>query len=127
MAGTRAARRSPGEHDSARQPSGSVVRLGMSDTADRLDDVGIGILAAPYAAGVLGNLTSHVPRLARVSHAAHAFHDAFPKFPSAELAGLALVAPGIVHPLAEKIDAMSDKTAAYLDGYVAAHAALGLV
>ncbi len=127
MAGTRAARRSPGERDSARQPSGSVVRLGMSDTADRLDDVGIGILAAPYAADVIANLAGRSARLAPIARGASQFSHAFHMRPSAELAGLALVAPGVVHPLAEKIDAMTERTAAYLDGYVAAHAALGLV
>lgn len=99
----------------------------MSDTADRLDDVGIGILAAPYAADVVANLAKHSPRLAPLANGASAFSHAFHMRPSAELAGLALVAPGVVHPLADKIDAMSDKTAAYLDGYVAAHVALGLV
>lgn len=99
----------------------------MSTTEDRLDDIGIGILAAPYAADVVANLAGHVPRLAPVASAAKGFSHAFHMRPAAELAGLALVAPGVVHPLAAKIDAMTDKTAAYLDGYVAAHIATGLV
>jgi len=92
-----------------------------------LDDVGIGILAAPYAADVVANLAAHSPRLAPLASGAKAFSHAFHMSPSAELAGLALVAPGVVHPLAEKIDALTEKSAAYLDGYVAAHVALGLL
>lgn len=97
-----------------------------STTADRLDDLGIGILAAPYAADVVANLASKHPRLHGLQARATGFSHKFHARPAAELAGLALVAPGVVNPLAEKIDSVTKKSAAYRAGYTYAHTALGL-
>lgn len=97
-----------------------------STTADRLDDLGIGILAAPYAADVVANVAGRYPRLHGLRGGAQRFSKAFHARPAAELAGLALVAPGVVNPLAEKIDSVTKKSAAYRAGYTYAHTALGL-
>jgi hypothetical protein len=79
--------------------------------ADRLDDVGIGILAAPYAADVASKGLMRVGgRNAKVRAAATALRSglgsqsSFGHSPVRELGGLALVAPGVTHTLANKID-----------------------
>ncbi len=100
--------------------------------ADRLDDLGIGILASPYIAKAVGNLAGHalkIPALGAggagtalrgIQSGTHAFENAFHANPYAEIAGLGLVAPGVVKPLAEKI---TEKTA-FQRGYARACAVL---
>lgn len=88
--------------------------------ADRLDDLGIGILASPYIAKAVGNLAGRIPALHGVQSAANAYEHAFHATPYGEIAGLGLVAPGVVKPLAEKI---TEKTA-FQRGYARACAVL---
>jgi Inorganic Pyrophosphatase len=75
--------------------------------ADRVDDVGIGMLAAPYAAKAVGGAMSHAPgRWGAAGSALKAWgknEEGHGKLPL-ELAGLALVAPGITHGVARRID-----------------------
>lgn len=102
---------------------------GHSATADRLDDLGIGILASPYIGKAIGNLTheSRYAPLRAIGALGSGYYDAFQKAPMAEVAGLALVAPGIVNPLANKVDdLLAEKSAAYRGGYSDALNALGL-
>jgi hypothetical protein len=78
--------------------------------ADRVDDVGIGILASPYVNDLANkgfkNMMMRGGRMGQVGawgHAAteglgHVLHH-----PVTELTGLALVAPGVVHPIAKGI------------------------
>lgn len=83
--------------------AGRVARI-----ADRVDDVGIGMLATPYAAEGVGKLLAHRSgRLGAIGRGAqavgHALHEG-PHKNKWELAGLGLVAPGVVHPIAKGID-----------------------
>lgn len=78
----------------------------VSRISNRVDDVGIGVLAAPYAARSLAGALEHRPgmmgavgRGARA--AANAMHHHENKM---ELTGLALVAPGVGHRVARGID-----------------------
>lgn len=93
-----------------------------SFTADRIDDVGLALLASPYIGEALHGATQHSSNkyLRALGEAGHNYHTAFAKRPLAEVAGLALVAPGVVHPLAKgvdkTIDAIKEKTAAYRAG-----------
>ena len=74
--------------------------------ADRLDDVGIGMLAAPYAAKGLANTFEHRSgRLGAIGRSARTVADHMHKHENKyELGGLSLVAPGIVHPMGKGID-----------------------
>lgn len=78
--------------------------------ADRIDDVGIGVLAVPAAASLVGHGLSALPHAGmanagkRVVDAMHHFH-AGPGGSAAELAGLALVAPSIAHAIARRVEA----------------------
>lgn len=74
--------------------------------ADRVDDVGIGMLAAPYAAkGLAGSLEHRGGRLGAIGAGARRAADAMHKHETKlELGGLALVAPGIGHRVAKGID-----------------------
>jgi len=102
---------------------------GHSATADRLDDLGIGILASPYIGKAVGNLMheSRYAPLRAIGAAGNKFYEGFQHMPMAEVAGLALVAPGIVNPLANKVDGLlAEKSAAYRGGYSDALNALGL-
>lgn len=97
----------------ARADQGKQASDGQAEstTADRLDDLGIGILASPYIAdlaaaggkklmlrgGRLGALGAELHGAAEgVGHVLHS--------PAVELGGLALVAPGVTHTLARGID-----------------------
>lgn len=100
--------------------------MDTNDVADRLDDLGIGILASPYIAKAVGNAASHVPRLAPVAAAANAYEHAFHATPYGEIAGLGLVAPGVVHPLAKKLTGPAEKTA-FMHGMRSVHVGLGIV
>lgn len=102
---------------------------GHSATADRLDDLGIGILASPYIAKAIKTRTYNSPHapLHAIGSASKAYYKGFGKRPLAEVAGLALVAPSIVNRLAGGIDdLLAEKSAAYRGGYSAALNALGL-
>ncbi len=90
--------------------------------ADRLDDLGIGILASPYIAKAVGSLAGRIPALKGVQGAANAYEHAFHANPYAEIAGLGLVAPGVVKPLANAITP-TEKTA-FQRGYTRACAVL---
>lgn len=74
--------------------------------ADRVDDVGIGMLAAPYAAKGIGSALAHRGgRLGAIGGVANKAYDAMHKHENKlELGGLALVAPGITHRVAGAID-----------------------
>lgn len=81
-----------------------------SGISDRIDDVGIGILASPYIAeGLSKRLAGKPGRLGRVGAALHAYHENFPKKNRKEIAGLALVAPGLTHTLAKGVDKLMPK------------------
>ncbi len=72
--------------------------------ANRLDDLGIGILAAPYAAKGLASMRNRGGVLGVVGRGADLAHNAMHQYETPmELAGLALVAPGITHGLASGI------------------------
>lgn len=81
--------------------------------ADRLDDLGIGILASPYIAKAVGGLAGRIPALKGVQSAANAYEHAFHASPYGEIAGLSLVAPGVVKPLAKALTP-TEKTAYWL-------------
>lgn len=92
-----------------------------SRIADRVDDAGIGVLAAPYAADALSHLALHVggtnPKVRAAAMALkHGLgnQSAFGKSHVRELAGLALVAPGVTHRIAKGINKTlpEEKTAA---------------
>ncbi len=84
----------------------------MHTIADRLDDVGIGMLASPYiadaAAGGLKRLMLRGGRLGALAAEGHGVAEAVAhklhSSPAVELGGLALVAPGVIHPMARSID-----------------------
>lgn len=82
----------------------------FSRIADRVDDVGIGMLAAPYALkevghvlgkrrGVLGAVGAGASRWGNALSNEHS-----PLHRRMELGGLALVAPGITHGVAKRLD-----------------------
>lgn len=90
--------------------SGQTFKISELDTrtsriADRIDDVGIGLLAAPYAArGVANTLEHKAGRLGAVGKAARRVADHMHHHENKyELAGLGMVAPGIVHPAAKVV------------------------
>lgn len=106
-------------------------------TADRLDDVGIALLASPYLAKALGHAAakSTNPFVSSIGRGAERYHTAFDAQPLAEVAGLALVAPGVTHTLADQIDTLRApapvlpealKAAAWRSGYADALARLGI-
>jgi hypothetical protein len=81
-----------------------------SRISDRIDDVGIGVLASPYIAeGLSKALKGKSGRLGRAGAALHAYHDNFGKKNRKEIAGLALVAPGVTHTLAKGVDKALDR------------------
>lgn len=84
--------------------------------ANHVDDVGIGLLAAPYAASAIGEGLEHVsnPRAKAVGEAISRFagvNSGFGKSHIREIAGLGLVAPGITHRVAKGIHAGQEKLA----------------
>ncbi len=82
--------------------------------ADRVDDVGIGILAAPYAAKGLANTLAHKGgRLGAIGKAARVVADHMHHHENKyELAGLAAVAPSITNHTARVVDKTIDKVSA---------------
>lgn len=78
---------------------------------DRLDDVGLTILAAPYAARGVANVLEHRGgRVGAVGKAARKAADFLHHHENkTELAGLALVAPGVIKPMARGIDKVLPK------------------
>lgn len=80
--------------------------------SDRIDDVGIGVLASPYIAGAMSKGLAHRNGvLGAVGRAADAYKHKFEAAPLAEVGGLALVAPGITHRLAHGLDKATTKKA----------------
>jgi hypothetical protein len=80
--------------------------------ADRVDDVGIATLATPYALkGVANTLEHRSGRLGALGRMARAGDKAIHKNHEnkLELAGLAMVAPGVVHPISKGIAKGIDK------------------
>jgi len=72
---------------------------------DKLDDLGIGILAAPSVMEGMGSLLQRVPR-AGVQGAGRALHglgETLHSSPAYNLPGYALVAPSITHGLADAL------------------------
>jgi hypothetical protein len=98
----------------ARSKLADAGRLGR--IADRVDDVGIGMLAAPYAASSVGSAMAKAPgRIGAAGKVLHGFAENKMRSSHAlELGGLALVAPGITHRVAKGIDKRlpCEKTAA---------------
>lgn len=82
--------------------------------ADRLDDAGIAMLAAPTAGKVVGGALSHAksPKLQAAGKAISAFSSRPAVHTTSELGGLALVAPGISHSIAKRIVGQPEKRAA---------------
>ncbi len=73
--------------------------------AERLDDVGIGLLAAPYAADAVSKLKNRPGALGAVGKGAVAAKRQMVKHEiPMELTGLGLVAPGITNNLAKGVD-----------------------
>lgn len=84
--------------------------------ADRIDDVGIGLLAAPYVADAVGHSLEKAknPRLSAAGLALHkgfGIDSGFGKSHGREIAGLAMVAPGVTHTMAKGVDKMTAKKA----------------
>lgn len=94
-----------------------LARHKTSELSDRIDDVGIGILAAPYAADVVSKALMRGGKNQKVRAAATAIKatmgskSRFGKSHGRELTGLALVAPGVTHGLAHGVENMKSKTA----------------
>lgn len=73
--------------------------------ADRVDDVGIGMLAAPYASKAVGKALSHAPgRVGALGQGLAAAGERLSHSNALELGGLALVAPGVTHRVARGLD-----------------------
>lgn len=112
----------PPQTEFAQAIQGDSIKAAKDDRvgriADRVDDVGIGVLAAPYAADLVGHGLAKVknPKLQAAGHALSRTlgnESAFGKSHARELIGLGLVAPGITHRVAKGIDrAMPEKKAA---------------
>lgn len=85
-----------------------------SRIADRIDDAGLAILAAPYAARGAANVLEHRGgRAGAVGKAARVLADKMHHHENKmELAGLAMVAPGVTHPAARVVDKATTKKAA---------------
>jgi hypothetical protein len=98
-----AQRRDPDGIERAKKASTVQGRVGR--IAERVDDVGIGMLAAPYAARGLATLKNRGGRIGAVGQvadrAAKAMHHH--EVPL-ELGGLALVAPGVTNRVAAGLD-----------------------
>ncbi len=98
----------------SRSGSGYGFKLAGDRTSkieDRLDDVGLTILGAPYAAkGIANVLKNRSGRLGAVGRAADAAHRAMHRHENAmELTGLSLVAPGVIKPMAKGINRVLPK------------------
>lgn len=81
----------------------------VSRISDRIDDAGIGLLAAPYAASAVGHglAKSKNPKLRAAGAALErglGTESRFGKSHGRELAGLAMVAPGVTHTMAKGIN-----------------------
>ncbi len=103
----------PPQTDFAEAVEGDPVKAASNGRvgriSDRLDDVGIGLLAAPYAASMAGHCLAKAknPKLRAAGHVlerALGTESKFGKSHGRELAGLALVAPGVTHTLAKGVD-----------------------
>lgn len=75
----------------------------QEEMAHKIDTVGLGLLAAPVAAGLAGKLLHNSPGMAgRIGRSLEGFHEGIGG-PLTDLAGLALIAPPIMHPLARRL------------------------
>lgn len=85
--------------------------------SDRIDDAGLAVLAAPYAASAAGHRLSKAknPKLRAAGLALErgmGTDSKFGKSHGREIAGLAMVAPGVTHTIAKRVDkAVPAKTA----------------
>lgn len=103
----------PGEYGgvSRQQPGAMPAKVGEDATADRLDDLGIGILASPYIADLAAaggkKLMLRGGRMGALGAELHGAAEGIGHYlhnPAVELGGLALVAPGVTHTLARGIN-----------------------
>ena len=108
----------PPQTDFAQAVEGDPVKAAADDRAgrisDRIDDVGIGLLAAPYAASLAGHglAKSKNPKLRAAGAALErglGTESRFGKSHGRELAGLAMVAPGVTHTMAKGINKVLPK------------------
>lgn len=100
---------------------------GHSSTADRIDDAGLFLLASPYIAQAASSAAKKLhPSLAPIARAADKYQHAFHANPYGEIAGLAMVAPGVVNPLAKQVDKLLPEKTAYDLGCACALQTLGL-
>jgi hypothetical protein len=125
----------PKEYGGVGSTPGAGPKLASDDRigqiADRVDDAGIGILASPYVNDLANSgfkrmmmRGGRVGQVGAWGHAAteglgHVLHH-----PVTELAGLALVAPGVVHPIAKGIGKMTSPAAPAVDAAKVAGALL---
>lgn len=79
--------------------------------SDRIDDAGIGLLAAPYLAQAGGKVLSKFknPRLQAAGAGLSNFGKRIEHSHGREIAGLAMVAPGVTHAAAKGIDKVLPK------------------
>lgn len=104
----------PPQTDFARAVEGDPIKAASEDRAsriaDRVDDVGLGLLGAPSAAYLTGSVLKRLPNAKAkalgqglqhgVENLQHGTHHGI------EAAGLALVSPTVSHAIAKKIDRM---------------------
>lgn len=104
----------PPQTDFARAVEGDPIKAASEDRAsriaDRVDDVGLGLLGAPSAAYLTGSVLKRLPNAKAkalgqglqhgVENLRHGTHHGI------EAAGLALVSPTVSHAIAKKIDRM---------------------
>jgi hypothetical protein len=98
----------------------------VSRIADRIDDVGIATLAAPYAASAVGHGLARAknPKLKALGAAVEkglGAESSFGKSHGREIAGLAMVAPGVTHTLAKGVDKVTKKANGDMLQYFADH------
>lgn len=113
----------PPQTDFAAAVQGDPIKAASGDRvnhiAERVDDIGIGILAAPYAADLVGHglekFKSPALRVAgKTLSKTLGNKSSFGKSHARELVGLGLVAPGVTHSVAKGIDKATAKTATIL-------------
>lgn len=115
----------PPQTDFAQAVEGDPVKAAADDRvsriSDRIDDAGIGLLAAPYAASAVGHglAKSKNPKLRAAGAALErglGTESRFGKSHGRELAGLTMVAPGVTHTMAKGVDKLlpSEKKASDL-------------
>lgn len=90
--------------DAAQEVKSASDRVGA--ISDRIDDAGIGLLAAPYLAQAGGKVLSKFknPKLQAAGAGLSNFGKRIEHSHGREIAGLAMVAPGITHTVAKGVD-----------------------